>query len=44
MSSLNISAAAAEHLGLGARDLMGYCLVMLPYSSMVICGAFYFLG
>jgi short-chain fatty acids transporter len=31
-------------VGLGARDIMGYCLIMLLYSGVVICGAFYFLG
>ena len=31
-------------VGLGARDIMGYCLIMLLYSGAVICGAFYFLG
>lgn len=30
--------------GLGARDIMGYCLIMLLYSGVVIAGAFYFLG
>lgn len=30
--------------GLGARDIMGYCLIMLLYSGVVICGAFYFLA
>ena len=30
-------------VGLGARDIMGYCLMMLLYSGVVICGAFYFL-
>ncbi|MBV7561931.1 short-chain fatty acid transporter [Pseudomonas sp. sia0905] len=29
--------------GLGARDIMGYCLIMLLYSGVVIGGAFYFL-
>ena len=29
--------------GLGARDIMGYCLIMLLYSGVVIAGAFYFL-
>ena len=31
-------------VGLGARDIMGYCLIMLLYSGVVICGAFYLLG
>ncbi|MGQ7818881.1 short-chain fatty acid transporter [Metapseudomonas furukawaii] len=31
-------------VGLGARDIMGYCLIMLLYSGVVIAGAFYFLG
>ncbi|TWI55731.1 short-chain fatty acids transporter [Pseudomonas duriflava] len=31
-------------VGLGARDIMGYCLIMLVYSGLVISGAFYFLG
>lgn len=31
-------------VGLGARDIMGYCLIMLLYSGIVISGAFYFLG
>ncbi len=30
-------------VGLGARDIMGYCLIMLLYSGAVICAAFYFL-
>ncbi len=30
-------------VGLGARDIMGYCLMMLLYSGVVICGAFYFM-
>jgi short-chain fatty acids transporter len=29
--------------GLGARDIMGYCLMMLLYSGVVITGCFYFL-
>jgi len=29
--------------GLGARDIMGYCLIMLLYSGVVIGGVFYFL-
>ena len=29
--------------GLGARDIMGYCLITLFYSGVVIGGAFYFL-
>ena len=31
-------------VGLGARDIMGYCLIILLYSGIVISGAFYFLG
>lgn len=30
-------------VGLGARDIMGYCLIVLLYSGAVICAAFYFL-
>ncbi len=30
-------------VSLGARDIMGYCLMMLLYSGVVICGAFYFM-
>lgn len=30
-------------VGLGARDIMGYCLIMLLYSGLVICAGFYFL-
>jgi short-chain fatty acids transporter len=29
--------------GLGARDIMGYCLIVLAYSGLVITGCFYFL-
>jgi len=29
--------------GLGAREIMGYCLMMLLYSGVVIAGCFYFL-
>ncbi|HZX17732.1 MAG TPA: short-chain fatty acid transporter [Pseudomonas sp.] len=29
--------------GLGARDIMGYCLLILVYSGLVIAGCFYFL-
>ncbi|MCC4263726.1 short-chain fatty acid transporter [Oceanimonas baumannii] len=29
-------------VGLGARDIMGYCLMMLLYSGVVITGALYF--
>jgi short-chain fatty acids transporter len=29
--------------GLGAREIMGYCLMMLLYSGLVIAGCFYFL-
>ena len=29
--------------GLGARDIMGYCLITLLYSGVVICGVFYFM-
>ena len=29
--------------GLGAREIMGYCLMMLIYSGAVIAGCFYFL-
>lgn len=31
-------------VGLGARDIMGYCLITLLYSGVVISGAFYFLA
>lgn len=31
-------------VGLGARDIMGYCLMMLLYSGLVICAGFYFLA
>jgi short-chain fatty acids transporter len=30
--------------GLGARDIMGYCLLMLVYSGIVISGCLYFFG
>lgn len=30
--------------GLGARDIMGYCLLTLVYSGLVIAGCFYFLA
>ncbi len=30
-------------VGLGARDIMGYCLLILVYSGLVISGCFYFL-
>ncbi|MBA1275861.1 short-chain fatty acid transporter [Stutzerimonas azotifigens] len=29
--------------GLGARDIMGYCLITLVFSGLVIAGGFYFL-
>ena len=29
-------------VGLGARDIMGYCLIALVYSGLVIAGCFYF--
>ncbi|WP_298189481.1 TIGR00366 family protein [uncultured Pseudomonas sp.] len=31
-------------VGLGARDIMGYCLIALVYSGLVITGCFYFLA
>ncbi|KFX68221.1 short-chain fatty acid transporter [Pseudomonas taeanensis MS-3] len=31
-------------VGLGARDIMGYCLITLLYSGVVISGAFYLLA
>ncbi len=31
-------------VGLGARDIMGYCLLMLVYSGVVISGCLYFFG
>ncbi|WP_282344573.1 MULTISPECIES: short-chain fatty acid transporter [Pseudomonas] len=31
-------------VGLGARDIMGYCLIALFYSGAVIAGCFYFLA
>lgn len=31
-------------VGLGARDIMGYCLIALVYSGLVIAGCFYFLA
>ena len=31
-------------VGLGARDIMGYCLLILVYSGLVISGCFYFLA
>ncbi|XXF06886.1 TIGR00366 family protein [Pseudomonas sp. D2-3] len=31
-------------VGLGARDIMGYCLIALIYSGLVIAGCFYFLA
>ena len=31
-------------VGLGARDIMGYCLLMLVYSGIVISGCLYFFG
>lgn len=30
--------------GLGARDIMGYCLLVLAYSGLVIGGCLYFIG
>ncbi|MBR9858162.1 MAG: short-chain fatty acid transporter [Oceanisphaera sp.] len=31
-------------VGLGARDIMGYCLIMLLYSGIVISGTLYFMA
>ncbi|MGN8436451.1 TIGR00366 family protein, partial [Helicobacter pylori] len=29
--------------GLGAKDIMGYCVLTLIFVGLVVCGVFYFL-
>ena len=37
------SESAIRPAGLGARDIMGYCLLCLVFSGVVIAGGLYFL-